>query len=127
MKIIKVVCGIIWRDGKILLARKRPEKVLGGYWEFPGGKVEPNEEHITTLQRELLEELGLEISNIRYFATHLHAYETISIELIAFQADFKDATFQLKDHDKVEFVALSSLNDYRIAQADQYFLDRIKS
>ncbi len=127
MTFIKVVCGIIWKDDKILLARKRPDKSLGGYWEFPGGKVEANEEHINALQRELLEELGLEILNIRYFDTHFYSDSYISIELIAYQADFKEATFILKDHDKIELVAAYNLKDYQIAPADHYFVQKLMS
>lgn len=125
MSFIKVVCGIIWKDEKILMARKCPDKPLGGYWEFPGGKVEADEDDITALQRELLEELGLEIIDIRYFDTHLYSYSSLSIQLIAYQANFKKATFILHDHDKVEFVPVGKLIEYQIAPADRYFLHKL--
>ena len=124
MDFIKVVCGIVWKEGKILLARKRPDKPLGGFWEFPGGKIEANEEPINALKRELLEELGLEIINIHYLDTHLYTDSSISIELIGYHADFKEATFDLKNHDKIEFVAPVKLMEYDIAPADQLFLQK---
>jgi 8-oxo-dGTP diphosphatase len=125
MKSIKVVCGIIWKDDKVLIAKRKPEKSLGGYWEFPGGKVEQNEDPIDSLKRELLEELGLEISNIYYFGQNIHEYETFSIELIAFECVFEKATFELKDHDDVAFVNTESIKAYNLAPADIFFVNRL--
>ena len=125
MKSINVVCGIIWKDDKVLIAKRKPEKSLGGYWEFPGGKVEQNEDPIDSLKRELLEELGLEISNIYYFGQNIHEYETFSIELIAFECVFEKATFELKDHDDVAFVNIESIKAYNLAPADLFFVDQL--
>ena len=58
---IRVVCGIIFKDDKILLTRRKKGKSLEGFWEFPGGKVEKEETDTIALKRELKEELGLEI------------------------------------------------------------------
>jgi mutator protein MutT len=57
---IEVAIGLVWKDGRLLIAR-RPEGVhLGGLWEFPGGKCEPGETPETCLLRELREEAGIE-------------------------------------------------------------------
>ena len=125
MKSIKVVCGIIWKDGKVLIAKRKQEKSLGGYWEFPGGKIEHNEDPIDALRRELLEELGLEIFNIHYFGQNTHEYETFTIELVAFECDFAKATFEFKDHDDVTFVNVKSLEAYNLAPADRYFMGQL--
>ena len=58
---IRVVCGIIYKDDKILLTRRKKGKSLEGFWEFPGGKVEKEETDTVALKRELKEELGPEI------------------------------------------------------------------
>ncbi len=59
---IDVVCGVIRNEDGCYLACLRPEgKHLGGYWEFPGGKVEPGESREAALVRELREELGVEV------------------------------------------------------------------
>lgn len=122
MENIKVVCGIIWNERKILLARRKPEKTLGGFWEFPGGKLEIEEDPVLALQRELREEMGMEVSNIQYYGVNVHPYDTFSIELVAFKCDFENATFRLTDHDDYLFVKPNELNNFKIAPADEYFI-----
>ena len=58
MTITHVVCALIEQGGKLLLARRSPDRTLAGWWEFPGGKVEPGESSSQALVRELWEELG---------------------------------------------------------------------
>ena len=59
---IHVVAAVIRADAKFLCARRKPEKALGGFWEFPGGKVEPGELPNRALERELVEELNLVVA-----------------------------------------------------------------
>jgi len=60
--IVRVAAAVIVRrDGHVLLAQRPPSKVYAGYWEFPGGKVEPGESVEHALRRELHEELGITI------------------------------------------------------------------
>lgn len=115
---IKVTCGLIFSEDNIFLCRRNQEKSLGGYWEFPGGKVERNEAFETCLERELQEELNMEVEVIRHFRTIHHDYEEFSIELISFLCDFKNATFSLKDHDAYEWVDPKTLLDWNLAPAD---------
>jgi 8-oxo-dGTP diphosphatase len=125
MKSIKVVCGIIWKDGQVLIARRKPEKSLGGYWEFPGGKLELGETAEAALIRELKEEMGMTLSNLRYYGTHTHQYDSLSIELLAYECDFVDATFELTDHDEIVFSAPQKLKKHSIAPADIFFVNKL--
>jgi len=118
MRIIKVVCGIIWKDGKVFIARRKPEKSMGGYWEFPGGKIEEGEDAEKALLRELKEELGMEVKVIKYFGTNLHHYEKFTIELISYVCEFVQASFVLTDHDIWEFVSHTEIANFNIAPAD---------
>lgn len=58
---IEVAAGLVLRDGMLLIAQRRSRDHLGGLWEFPGGKREPNETFEECLCRELREELGIEV------------------------------------------------------------------
>ena len=115
---IRVVCGIIHKDEKILLTRRKKGKSLEGYWEFPGGKVEEGETDITALQRELNEELGLSVSKLVYFSENKHEYNIFSIHLIAFKCSAKNNPRKLIDHDKFEWVNVDEIKEYKLAEAD---------
>ena len=125
MAIIKVVCGIIFREGQIFLCRKKPHKALGGFWEFPGGKVEENEKYEDTLERELAEELGMKVKVKGHFTTVLHDYEKFTIELIAYSCDFVEATFTLTDHDAYEWLYIKDLFDFDLAPADIPIVEKL--
>jgi 8-oxo-dGTP diphosphatase len=125
MKIIKVVCGIIWKDDKVFIARRKQGKSLAGFWEFPGGKPELNETLEQALVRELDEELGMKVNVSFAFGNNVHHYETFSIELIAFVCSFISTNNTSIDHDKVAFVTPEDLSNYQIAPADIYFVNKL--
>jgi len=114
----EVVCGIIYKEDKIFIARKREGKDLAGFWEFPGGKIEKNESPEEALERELNEELGMTVSVQGYLGSNLHQYSSRKIKLIAYNCLFIDATLNLIDHDECKWVMPSDLINYQIAPAD---------
>ena len=79
---IDVAVGILIRpDGDILLAQRPPGKPYAGYWEFPGGKVEPDEPILAALQREFMEELGIEVLSAQPWCCVEHVYEHAHVRL----------------------------------------------
>jgi len=118
MDTVRVVCGIIFKEDKILLCRRKAEKSLGGYWEFPGGKVEPNESESDALIRELKEELAMQVEIDKHFKTIIHQYENVQIELIAYGCKFIQADFVLIDHDEIQWVEKTKLLSFNLAPAD---------
>ncbi len=127
MKAVKVVCGIIWQEGKVFIARRKPEKSLGGFWEFPGGKIEVAEDAKQALIRELKEELKMNVLVGELFGEHIYPYDTFNIHLIAYECTFVDAEFHLTDHDQYEFVAPQVLSEFRLAPADLYFMEKLNA
>ena len=125
MDMIKVVCGVIYKDDKILLTRRKKGKSLEGYWEFPGGKVEKEETDTIALKRELKEELGLEISELNYFSENKHDYNTFSIHLVAYKCTALDDPKKLVDHDKFEWVMVNEIGDFNLADADRPLLKEL--
>ncbi|WP_367388931.1 (deoxy)nucleoside triphosphate pyrophosphohydrolase [Lewinella sp. LCG006] len=118
MKVIKVVCGIIYKENKIFLCRRKPEKSLGGYWEFPGGKVELHENPEAALLRELHEELTMQVNVEHYFGTSMYDYPDFKIELIAYVCTLQADQFVLTDHDAFAWVAPEELLDWKLSPAD---------
>ncbi|MDD4649321.1 MAG: (deoxy)nucleoside triphosphate pyrophosphohydrolase [Desulfoplanes sp.] len=74
-KYIPVVAGIAIREGKILVARRPDDALFGGYWEFPGGKVEGDETLENALIRELDEELLIRPTRFRLWQEKRKKYE----------------------------------------------------
>jgi 8-oxo-dGTP diphosphatase len=122
---IKVVCGIIWKDDELFIARRKPEKSLAGFWEFPGGKLEDQEAPEPALIRELEEEIGMKVRITNFFGGKVHHYENFSIELIAYHCDFVSASFHLTDHDEIAFVKPTELRNYKMAPADLFIVERL--
>ena len=83
---IEVAAAVIQRpDGAFLLAQRPPGKVYAGYWEFPGGKVEPGEAPARALERELLEELGIRVNKAYPWVSRVHVYEHGTVMLRFFR------------------------------------------
>ena len=84
--ITRVAAAVILRgDGRVLLAQRPPGKAYAGYWEFPGGKLEPGETAHDALVRELREELGLEVTRAAPWITQRFAYPHAHVELAFFR------------------------------------------
>ncbi|MBN1489451.1 MAG: A/G-specific adenine glycosylase [Phycisphaerae bacterium] len=78
---IVIVAGAVCRDGKYLMGKRPVESMLGGLWEFPGGKVEPGETHEAAVAREMKEETGLGVRVGRRLASVNHVYSHFSVTL----------------------------------------------
>jgi len=85
-KIVDVAVAVILRpDGSFLLARRPEGKPYAGYWEFPGGKVEPGEDAYAALVREIREELGLEVERAHPWITQVFTYPHATVKLHFFR------------------------------------------
>ena len=83
---VEVAAAVITRpDGGFLLGQRPPGKVYAGYWEFPGGKIEPNEAPLAALGRELHEELGIGVERAYPWLTRDYDYEHAAVRLRFFR------------------------------------------
>ncbi len=79
-----VTAAVISRDDRVLIACRPPHGLLGGLWEFPGGKQQEGEDLATCLRREICEELGVEIEVGAQLGVYQHAYTHFRVTLYAF-------------------------------------------
>ena len=77
-----VTAALIEQDGLMLIAQRRLDDNFPGYWEFPGGKIEPGESPEEALQRECKEELDIEIEVGRIYDVVFHRYEDLNVLLL---------------------------------------------
>jgi 8-oxo-dGTP diphosphatase len=82
-----VVAVIIKSDRSFLLARRPKNKPCGGYWEFPGGKIEPGESRPYALNRELMEELGIQIELAYPWITLVYTYSHATVRLFFYRIE----------------------------------------
>jgi A/G-specific adenine glycosylase len=124
-----VVAGIIWhKDGERFLIGQRPlDGLLGGLWEFPGGKQEEGETLEEALVREIVEELGMVVKVGGFQTLVTHAYTHFRITLHAFHAQHMSGEPQhlgVADH---AWVTLDSLDTYAFAVTDRKIIASLRS
>jgi len=127
-----VVAAIIWRggvaspDGRFLIAQRPLDGLLGGLWEFPGGKVEPGESLPDALRREIREELALEVEPGAALTVVEHAYTHFRITLHAFHAAYAGGEIEhlgVADH---AWVTLDDLERYAFAVTDRKIIAALR-
>lgn len=124
---IDVVCGVIGNEDGCYLACLRPEgKHLGGYWEFPGGKVEPGESHEAALVRELREELGVEVVVGTALEPVCWKYDRGEIRLLPYLCVIIAGHLHPHEHERVCWCAPRDFADLEWAAADLPVLDQIR-
>jgi len=118
--VVHVVAGVIYNDaGEVLIAKRPDNKHQGGLWEFPGGKLEPNEKREQGLARELKEELGIQVIRSRPLVRIRHDYPDKSVLLDVWQIENFSGEAHGKEGQDVAWVSLGDLDRYHFPAANQ--------
>jgi 8-oxo-dGTP diphosphatase len=125
MQLIDVVAAVISRRGHYLICQRPNEKAHGGLWEFPGGKVNPNETFDQALARELLEELGLQ--SITVGPELYQGGEPGSRYRIRFFEVTAEGEPILHEHDALAWQPIDQLAQYPLAPVDTAFITHWRS
>jgi 8-oxo-dGTP diphosphatase len=123
---IQVTAAILVKDDAVLLARRPLGDRLAGFWELPGGKVEPGESPEACLARELAEECGIEATVGALFAESTYRYPHATIQLLAFRVDSWSGELLLRAHDEHRWVTLAEAGGLTVAPADIPILERLR-
>jgi A/G-specific adenine glycosylase len=122
-----IAVGVVIKAGKVLIARRKPDAMLGGLWEFPGGKMQPNETAAQAAVREVREEVGIDVAaDEAPFATVRHAYSHFHITLRAVVCQHVRGRPKAIGCDVVRWVAAEELDGYAFPRANQKVLARLK-
>ena len=124
--VIDVSAALIFRGGKLLITRRPTKAHLGGLWEFPGGKREPDETFEQCLVREIREELGVEISVGELFESVTHAYPEKTVHLKFFVCHLLDGEPQPLGCEAVKWAGKSELAEYKFPAADAKLLEKLR-
>lgn len=120
--------GILLNEnGQVLIALRPEDAMLGGLWEFPGGKKKADESLKETVRRELKEELGIECRIIEPFMNLKHAYSHFKITLHAYICSLEAGEPRPRTSQQIKWVPVGSLDQYPFPKANRRLTDKLMS
>tara|TARA_B100000886_G_scaffold4943_1_gene3093 strand:+ start:98 stop:475 length:378 start_codon:yes stop_codon:yes gene_type:complete len=119
MKKFDVVAAVILKSNKFFIAQRNRNKHMGLCWEFPGGKVEKNENFEQALKREIKEELNITILINKKIGVENYQDNKINVKLHYYLCSHIDGEFILNEHEDSAWVAKNEFNKYNFAEGDK--------
>ena len=124
---IDVAAALVFRQGKLLITQRHADTHLGGLWEFPGGKREPDETFEQCLDRELREELGIEVAVGELLESLTHEYPEKTVHLRFFRCEWIKNEPQPLGCLAFRWVTAAELDDYEFPAADARLLNKLRN
>lgn len=119
--------AVIWNDQQqILIDRRRPEGLLGGLWEFPGGKIEAGETVDACIRREIQEELGIQIEVGPLLTTVDHAYSHFKVTLNVYHCRHLHGDPQPLECDEIRWVTLEEISQFPFPKANLQIIKALR-
>ncbi len=120
--------AVIWNEQQqILIDRRKQQGLLGGLWEFPGGKIEPGETVEACIVREIQEELGIEVAVGDRLITIDHAYSHFRVTLNVFHCRHVAGEPQPIECDEVRWVTLAEIDQFPFPKANEKIIEALKT
>lgn len=120
-----VTAAVIWRDGQALIGQRPSRGLLGGLWEFPGGKLEPGEDLASALYREIEEELGVGIRIDQPIGTYRHAYTHFGVTVHAFECTLLGGDPSPLHHNKIAWVLPAEMASFPMGKIDRLIANQL--
>jgi 8-oxo-dGTP diphosphatase len=118
MTVVDVAIGIVVRESQVLICRRKAGRHLGGYWEFPGGKIANGETAEECVRRELGEEVGLGVKVGRKLDKVEYEYAGRRVRLWPFVCQVINGEAAAKAAEEVRWVEVTELRSYRLPEAN---------
>ena len=123
---VSVVAGALFdADGRVLIAQRPAGKALAGRWEFPGGKLEPGEDPRAGLERELREELGIDVRSAHRLLRYRHDYPGRTVDLDFWYVTGWTGTPHGREGQALKWVRPDQLPHEDILEADAPMIDAL--
>ena len=123
---IDVVAAVIKKDNQYLIAQRNRNKHFAFHWEFPGGKVDNGETFEIALQREIKEELSINIKIYKKISSQIHKDEKINVKIHYFLCEQLNGTIILSEHEDLKWVTKKELFNYKMAPGDSKIIKFLK-
>ncbi|MEN3333537.1 MAG: A/G-specific adenine glycosylase [Blastocatellia bacterium] len=122
----EIAIGVVHRKGKVLIALRPVDGLLGNLWEFPGGKRQTDETLAECCRREIKEETDLDVEVTETFAIVPHAYTHFRITLHAFHCRYTRGRAQPRTSQAIRWVTLDELDDYAFPKANKQIIAALR-
>ena len=120
-----IAVGIIWNEKKILITKRRENGLLGGLWEFPGGKIKPNELSEECIIREIKEELNIQVDVQKKIHKIKHAYSHFSITMHAYNCQFIKGNPKLLGCADFKWISPKDIQKFPFPKANHKIFNKI--
>ncbi len=122
---IRVTCAVIRHKGKIFIQKRPNHGLMGGLWEFPGGKAESGESELKAIHREIGEELGVTLKNVKKIDRIKHGYTKFDVDLHCFSAELASGTLKLTAATEGKWVSPKALGKFAFPAADRKLIKKL--
>jgi A/G-specific adenine glycosylase len=123
----KIAVGVVSDGNRVLITRRAEKGMLGGLWEFPGGKVQPGEKANDACQREIHEETGLEVGVEARIARVKHVYSHLEVEIDVFHCRYLGGSVVLDGPTDHRWITLDEASQYAFPKANHKFLPAVRN
>ena len=125
---IKVAVAVVFDDKQRILITRRAEHIShGGFWEFPGGKLEADELADAALIREIKEEVGVDVLEYSFLGDLNHDYGTKTVNLLVFAVSkHQGEAYRRELQSDLRWVAVEELEQYQFPEANQKIIEMVK-
>jgi A/G-specific adenine glycosylase len=121
-----VAVGVVCKQGRLFITQRAPQGLLGGLWEFPGGKLQPGEDAASACIREIQEETGLRVEVVEPLARVHHAYTHFKIRMDVFICRFAGGRVRLRGPVASRWIAMEEIDSYPFPKANHKFLPELR-
>ena len=122
----RIAVGVVFKKGRVLITRRKPSGLLGGLWEFPGGKIEKGEGPEAACIREIKEETNLVIQVDSQLSRVRHAYTHFKIVMDVFCCSFVSGRVRLRGPVDHRWINLKQIDDFPFPKANHKFFGELR-
>jgi A/G-specific adenine glycosylase len=122
-----VVVGVVYHQGRMLITQRKPDGLLGGLWEFPGGKIQQGESPADACVREIREETGIPVRIVSHLCQVKHAYTHFKIQMQVFICHAHSGAVQLNGPVDFRWITPEDMDQYPFPAANHKFMGLLKS
>jgi len=122
----RIAVGVVSDGERVLITRRAESGMLGGLWEFPGGKIQPTERARAACEREIREEVGLRVEVVARIARVRHAYTHLVVDIDVFHCHYRGGDVVLEGATDYRWITLDQTGDYAFPKANHKFLPAVR-